>query len=237
VPAPDPSDDSRSATVRAYQWTRHAVLTGLIDSGALISEGEVAEAVRVSRTPVREAFLQLQAEGMLRLYPKRGALVVPVTAAEVRDVMEARRLIEPWAFARAAWVSITSRTSAAGQGDPAGLAAELEASIETQAAHLAAGDDAGFQEADRAFHTAVVVAAGNRLVADFYRSLRDRQLRIGALATTADTARATRILAEHRDLAAAVAIGDAARATEIVTAHVRATGAALGAVDGSDAVR
>jgi DNA-binding GntR family transcriptional regulator len=226
VPAPDPSDDSRSATVRAYQWTRHAVLTGLIDSGALISEGEVAEAVRVSRTPVREAFLQLQAEGMLRLYPKRGALVVPVTAAEVRDVMEARRLIEPWAFARAA-----------GQGDPAGLAAELEASIETQAAHLAAGDDAGFQEADRAFHTAVVVAAGNRLVADFYRSLRDRQLRIGALATTADTARATRILAEHRDLAAAVAIGDAARATEIVTAHVRATGAALGAVDGSDAVR
>jgi DNA-binding GntR family transcriptional regulator len=226
VPAPDPSDDSRSATVRAYQWTRHAVLTGLIDSGALISEGEVAEAVRVSRTPVREAFLQLQAEGMLRLYPKRGALVVPVTAAEVRDVMEARRLIEPWAFARAA-----------DQGDPAGLAAELEASIETQAAHLAAGDDAGFQEADRAFHTAVVVAAGNRLVADFYRSLRDRQLRIGALATTADTARATRILAEHRDLAAAVAIGDAARATEIVTAHVRATGAALGAVDGSDAVR
>ena len=48
----------------------------------------------MSRTPVREAFLRLEAEGLLRLYPKRGALVVPVSPEEVRNVMEARLVLE-----------------------------------------------------------------------------------------------------------------------------------------------
>jgi len=67
-----------SATERVYGHTKSRVLDGTFPGGSLITEGEISEAVGVSRTPVREAFLRLQAEGLLRLYPKRGALVVPV---------------------------------------------------------------------------------------------------------------------------------------------------------------
>ena len=56
---------------------------------------------RISRTPVREAFLRLEGEGLLRLYPKRGALVVPVSAGEVEAVMETRALVERFAFEKA----------------------------------------------------------------------------------------------------------------------------------------
>ena len=52
----------------------------------------------MSRTPVREAFLRLQSEGLLRLYPKRGALVVPVSVGEVEAVMETRMLVERFAL-------------------------------------------------------------------------------------------------------------------------------------------
>jgi DNA-binding GntR family transcriptional regulator len=69
---------TESATDRAYAYTKARVLDSTFAGGELLTEGEVAEALRMSRTPVREAFLRLEGEGLLRLYPKRGALVVPV---------------------------------------------------------------------------------------------------------------------------------------------------------------
>src|SRR5215213_815260 len=90
-----------SAADRAYGYTKERILDGEYAQGRLIGEGEVSDAVGVSRTPVREAFLRLEAEGMLRLYPKRGALVVPISAREVEDVMETRALVERFAVAKA----------------------------------------------------------------------------------------------------------------------------------------
>src|SRR6201987_1150090 len=86
---------NESAADRVYQWLRARILDGRFAGGRLLSEGEIADAVQVSRTPVREAFLQLAAEDMLELYPKRGALVVPGTAAELREVLVARAVLEP----------------------------------------------------------------------------------------------------------------------------------------------
>src|SRR5215210_9105741 len=85
---------------RAYAWVKEQILEGIYPGGELLSEGEVARRLEMSRTPVREAFLLLEAEGLLRLYPKRGALVVPVSAAEVTDVMETRELVESFAIRR-----------------------------------------------------------------------------------------------------------------------------------------
>src|SRR5579862_8673241 len=96
-PKNSPGRREGTASKRAYDWVRARILSGVFQGGRLLSEGEVADAVGVSRTPVREAFLQLAAEGMLTLYPKRGALVVPVSADELREVLVARTLIEPWA--------------------------------------------------------------------------------------------------------------------------------------------
>src|ERR1700722_1944331 len=86
-----------AAKDRALDYVKTRVLTGAFPGGELISEGEVATALGMSRTPVREAFLQLEAAGLLRLYPQRGALVVPVSPEEVRAVMEARLVLEQFA--------------------------------------------------------------------------------------------------------------------------------------------
>src|SRR5919108_1492205 len=87
-----------TATDRAYRFTKGRVLDSSFAGGNLITEGEVAEALGMSRTPVREAFLRLEGEGLLRLYPKRGALVVPVSVGEVEAVMETRMLVERFAL-------------------------------------------------------------------------------------------------------------------------------------------
>ncbi|MFC7656818.1 GntR family transcriptional regulator [Pseudonocardia benzenivorans] len=95
--ANDPAPRRGGAKLRALEYVKDRILTGDFRGGELISEGEVAAALGMSRTPVREAFLRLEAEGLLRLYPQRGALVVPVSPEEVRAVMEARLVIEHFA--------------------------------------------------------------------------------------------------------------------------------------------
>src|SRR5690242_4572036 len=88
------------AATRVYQHLKRAILEQLHTGGTLLTEAEIADAVGVSRTPVREALLRLESEGLVVLYPKRGALVLPVSAQEIDDVIEARTLVEVHAAER-----------------------------------------------------------------------------------------------------------------------------------------
>ncbi|MBH0121440.1 GntR family transcriptional regulator, partial [Rhodococcus sp. CX] len=83
-----------SAAEQAYREVKERILSGTLPGGELISEGEIAAEMGTSRTPVREAFLRLETEGWMRLYPKRGALVVPVADGEAEHVVAARLLLE-----------------------------------------------------------------------------------------------------------------------------------------------
>src|SRR5262249_10586933 len=91
-PASRPTTES--AATRAYRATKDLILSGEIPPGSLLSEGEIADRLAVSRTPVREAFLRLETEDLLRLVPKRGAVVVPVPLTEAADVLDVRYALE-----------------------------------------------------------------------------------------------------------------------------------------------
>lgn len=205
----------RSASDHAYRWTRERILDATFGPSDIISEREVAERVGLSRTPVREAFLRLEGEGFLRLYPKRGAVVVPVTESDVRDVLQARLVIEPWAASEAA------------RRNDRALADRLSQHVDALVDARRNRDAAGYQEADRAFHLAIVEATDNRLLTDFYRSLRDRQLRVGAVALATSEGRAATIVEEHRAISNAITAGRPEEAADAVGAHIRSTALAV----------
>src|SRR3954453_22108946 len=191
-----------SASERAYRHVKEQVLEGTIPGGELISENEIAERLGMSRTPVRAAFGQLEAEGLLRLYPKRGALVVPVSAQETEAVIEARWVIERYAIER-----VVERP-----GDvPERLSAAVAAQPELEGA--------AFVESDRAFHRALVAGTNNAILLSLYDSLRDRQRRM-AHATVRQPERRARSVREHGELAAAIADGDTARAVRVLRTHL-----------------
>jgi DNA-binding GntR family transcriptional regulator len=212
TPAPETAEHEllprgRSAADRAYEYVKARLLDGRFPGGTLLSENEIAHRLGVSRTPVRQAFVQLEAEELLELYPKRGALVVPISASEADDVLEARMLIEQHAVRR---VTPGER-----------LLEELRAAIAEQEATI--DDDAkGFGFADRRFHLAIVEAAGNALLTRQYDQLRDRHQRIAATAVTSDPARWGRFIAEHREIVAALERGDSDAAAELMGAHLQA---------------
>jgi DNA-binding GntR family transcriptional regulator len=197
-----PEERAPSASERAYKHVKGRVLDGTLPGGELISEGEIAEVLGMSRTPVRAAFTQLESEGLLRLYPKKGALVVPVSAQELGDVMETRWVIERYAIERAI-------------PDPGDLPKRLIKSADRQA--RLKGDE--FVEGDRAFHRSLVEATGNAILLGVYDSLRDRQRRM-ARATMRDAARQQRTSKEHRAIADAIAAQDRERAVAALRAHL-----------------
>jgi DNA-binding GntR family transcriptional regulator len=203
-----------TASDRAYAFAKERILDGRLAGGDLISEGDVANGVGLSRTPVREAFLRLEAEGLLRLYPKRGALVVPVSAAEVESVMETRLLVERFAIEKVLRFGVD-------------LGARLEAAIRQQEALAGPGQEREFVEADREFHRILVAAAGNDILLQLHDSLRDRQSRMGLAALARDDHRTRQILEEHRALAAALAARDLDLARSTVDRHLEGTLALL----------
>lgn len=212
----DSRDGAVSASDRAYTIVKERIITGEYAGGTLISEGDVASAAEISRTPVREAFLRLEAEGLLRLYPKRGALIVPVSPEEVRDVLEARALVEQHAIRRVVEL-----------GTHAEVTATMRGLLEEQSARNACGDTDQFADLDRRFHTTLVEAAGNQLLALFYGGLRDRQLRMYASALRHTPRRAESILAEHAELCSAIEAGDPEGACATLEAHLTGTRHAL----------
>jgi DNA-binding GntR family transcriptional regulator len=208
-----------SAAARVYAHVKERLLDGSFPGGVLLSENELSQQLGLSRTPVRQAFVQLEAEGLLELYPKRGALVVPVAASEIEDVFEARLLVEEHCARRAATAG----------GRP--LATELAEAIAEQEAAIAMGEGgmAEFAKSDRRFHRAIVAAAGNAILTRLYDALRDRQRRIAAVSLARNPADAERFVAEHRGIADALGRADPVAACELVSAHLRtARGAARG---------
>ncbi|GAA2080512.1 GntR family transcriptional regulator [Actinomadura alba] len=208
-----------AAKDKAYDFVKSRVLHGGYAGGALISEGEVAEALQMSRTPVREAFLRLETEGLLRLFPQRGALVVPVSPDEVRSVLEARQVLEQFA---------AEKVIRTGPATVEAVAVRLETHLKLQRDKGERGRFDEFLEEDRLFHTELVKAAGNELFTGLYVSLRDRQVRMIAESTLRDPDRRGTILAEHAEIAAAVGASDLDRALTAVRTHLAGTRAALG---------
>src|ERR1700760_1627797 len=127
-----------SAADRVYRYAKAAILSRRLGAHDLLTEGELADSVGVSRTPVREALLRLQSEGLVRLLPKRGALILPVTADEVADVLETRRLVETFAVRKAVTAPASTR-----------LVGTLETHLEKMRAAMRERDARGYVEADR----------------------------------------------------------------------------------------
>lgn len=207
---------SYSASEQAYLTVKELIVSGELPGGELVSEGDIASRLGISRTPVREAFLRLQVEGWMRLYPKRGALVVPIAPGEAEHVIAARRLVESGAVHD---VVEDERALAA-------LVVALRANIDVQRSIAADGpaaefSAAEFSAADADFHRLIVHAGANPLLDAFYAGLRERQRRMTATSLARDPGQISRIVSDHIRLADCIEAADPVAFDEAVNSHMR----------------
>ncbi|HEV7980564.1 GntR family transcriptional regulator [Amycolatopsis sp.] len=205
--------EPKPAADRAYAVTKELVLSGELPGGHLFSEGDIATRLDMSRTPVREAFLRLQAEGLLQLIPKRGVVVVPVPPGEAEDVLDARETIESAAVRR-----LLRRPELV----PAALD-EMRGALRVQRGHADAGDLAAFAEADETFHRTIVTAGRNELMLGFYTTLADRQRRMSIRALGPTPEQLPIVLREHEALIAIIDAGDDVAFASALRDHLSGT--------------
>lgn len=186
---------------------RNAILSGEYPAGATLRQETLAEAFGVSRIPVREALLQLDAEGLVKVEPRRGAVVSALSLEEVEDVFDLRAHIEP----RLLRASI----GALGEAEWA----HIEDVRARYAEAVAEGDRVRWGELNAELHMSLYAAASlprSRAVASGLLQTSERYTRM-QLSTPEALARST---AEHEVLIEACRRGAVEEAAAILIAHI-----------------
>ncbi|MCJ7784613.1 MAG: GntR family transcriptional regulator, partial [Desulfobacterales bacterium] len=89
-----PPNNTIPATERVYEYLKTAILSGHLNPDERLTEENLANALGVSRTPVREALHKLESEGLIKIRKKRGFIVSRDSNEEVEELFELRSILE-----------------------------------------------------------------------------------------------------------------------------------------------
>ena len=205
-----PMSRGTSLRQRAEVAIRGGIITGDIQPGQIYSAPALAKELGVSATPVREAMLDLAAEGLVESVPNRGFRVVPLLDADLDEITDLRVMLEPPVVA-----ALAARRAALTEEQLArlrGMADEIERLVET-------ADLADFIDADRAFHLELLGLYGNRRLVHMVERLRNATRRYGMRKLNRQTLAAN--AQEHHWILDALAAGDPDRVRRLMEDHVR----------------
>ncbi|MGL5361770.1 MAG: GntR family transcriptional regulator [Bosea sp. (in: a-proteobacteria)] len=188
---------------------RQAIISMDLIPGSALNEKELIARYGVSRTPVREALIRLRDDGLVEVFPQSGTFVGRISMQSIPEAMTIRETLECLSAERAA---------IGGSAD--GLAA-MQGAIAEQAAAAARGDQQAFHEADEAFHAAISEAAGLPGVWRLIQTMKMQVDRCRRL-TLPVRGRMDRVVIEHSSILEAIRLGDAAAASDAVSAHLGA---------------
>lgn len=191
-----------------YDNIKQLILDNTLPADTQINIDDMSKELQVSRTPVREALLQLKDKGLVRIVPHVGCFVSSITQEEFHEVFELRGIIECYAAARAAvhmpdeeikqWIQAVDRSEEA----------------------LARGDVEEFNRMEIVLHDYLIESLNNKRIQSVMESVadsiyRERKIAMGSEENVAQSAR------EHRVIAMAIAKRDPVEAEQAMRAHIR----------------
>lgn len=191
----------------AYAQLRRRILDNVYPPGHQALEQALAAELGISRTPVREALIRLQKEGLVEVVPRHGMRVLPVSPSDMREIYEILSALESMAAALAAQRRPTDAELA-----------PLEQASRDMARSLKADDLDAWAEADERFHRHLVELSGNRLLVEAVHNFWDRAHRVRRF-TLRLRPKPMHSTKEHTALVERIRAGDAAGANELNRLH------------------
>lgn len=212
---PKPVARLPTAAEAAHRRLRAMILDNQLPPGAQRLEAELALELGLSRTPVREAMLRLQADGLVTVTPRHGMRVAAVSPADMREIYDVLESLEPMA------AELVARRGL----KPAALA-PLRRACDAMETALGREDRPAWARADEAFHRGLLDLCGNGRLASMVMQVweQSHRARMFTLNLRPLPAAST---AEHRAITEAIAAGDADGARETFRLHRRRGGAEL----------
>lgn len=180
----------------AYEQIKERILNNEYYPGYQALEQEIAAELGVSRTPVREALIRLQHEGLVDLVPRRGMRVVPMVAADMKEIYDVLTSLESMA------AELLAR-----RRPPAEEMQPMRQAIDDMEEALAADDLEAWARADERYHRSLIDLCGNRRLATMANTVMDQGHR-ARMVTLRLRPKPTQSNRDHRDLLDAIARGD-----------------------------
>jgi len=203
-----------SLSARAREAIRTGILTGQLAPGTLHSVKSLADRFGISRTPVREALIDLSKQGMVRFERNRGVRILQPSVHDLEEIVEIRLLLEPPATYRAALK----------------IGPEVLSQLSLEIAEMAHADEhhdhIAFMRHDRRFHSLILGESENDRLQEFIDQLRDLVVERGN-STLGTTRSGQDILAEHRLILDRIRARDATGAAAAMHDHIDRTGRML----------
>jgi DNA-binding GntR family transcriptional regulator len=191
----------------AYEAIRQSILSGQWKIGELYNEKAIAADLGISRTPVREALLELASQDLIIFLPRRGLMVNRFTRRDVDEIFELRKAIE-----LAAVEKVTKASP------PLDLF-EIEESLLNQRKAAKHKNYLEFMEADRLFHTRFSELTNNRRIMTILENIRDMMHVMGFKALALE-GRALKVIEEHQVILEAVSRGNCEEARRAMACHL-----------------
>lgn len=193
----------------AYDALKEAIRNNAFPPGYQGSEQEIASQLGMSRTPVHEAIIRLQEEGLVRVLPRRGVVVCAISPDDMREIYEVIVALET------ASAELLAEKPGAERGP---VAEELDGVNARMQAALAAGDLVEWARADERFHQLLVERSGNGRLARMFHTIMDQSHRARML-TLRLRPKPTASVREHRAITEAIRRGDPHAARERAKRH------------------
>ncbi|MCX5517256.1 GntR family transcriptional regulator [Kaistia defluvii] len=203
-----PLDRPKSLTAMAFDRLLHSIVHGEIAYGTMLSEKAVAETFGTSKTPIREAFFQLQSLGLVEIQPQRGCFVPYPTLDKVRELCELRIELESYAL-----------TLSMERGQ-ARLLEALSATFAEMEEMRDGYRHETYHKLDQDFHKAFFVASGNTLLAEVYGTIDPRIQALRANFSSPNEQLFDVSRNEHAAIVQAVADRNIESATATIRSHI-----------------
>lgn len=199
--------DKYSLRGRVFNKIREDILNGKYREHEELKEVAIGEELGVSRTPVREAFRQLELEGLIQIIPNKGAYVTGITTKDVKDIYTIRSLLEGLC-ARWATENITDEQME-----------EMEENIYLAEFHASKGHSEQMADLDNRFHEILYESCHSKMLEHQLRDFHQYVLRIRRK-TLANDERSSKSNEEHRQIMEAIKAHDAVRAEQLANQHM-----------------
>lgn len=201
-----------SIQARVIAEMRRRIISGDLPPDVNLSELALAEEFGVSRTPVREAFKQLQTEGLVEIRPRVGTFVTTPSRREITELFEMKELLE------GAAARLLAQRGRVPELD------RLEENLREADAAVQRDDTARYAELVQEFHDLLIVGSDNRKLEAHYRTLMN-QLAYPRLVTTSlsQPGRPAQSDQEHHRVVELIAAKDGDSAERVMREHVRAS--------------
>lgn len=193
---------------RAYELIKGRLLSDEYPPGSFLSERVLAEALGMSKTPVKAALERLEAEGYITVSPQQGIVVRELSLREIADQYEIRTALECYVLRTLAGKLTAEQVE------------RVRAQLAVQERHRHTAEVARAVELDAEFHIQFVEYLGNEEILRVIARLRDKMQRIVAQVFRVSPARFATSYEEHRAIAEAVIGGDGPRAAELIERHL-----------------